>query len=106
QQLVDELLVYTAPILLGGPHHAVTELGITTLTESQQFQFSSIHSLDTDIVSTLFKEHYCLPASSKVAVALPTSLKQLRLPWRSQSTPRRCSTTCAAAIRSPLTGSA
>ena len=57
QQLVDELLVYTAPILLGGPHHAVTELGITTLTESQQFQFSSIHSLDTDIVSTLFKEH-------------------------------------------------
>lgn len=57
QQLVNELLIYTAPILLGGPHHAVADLDIATLTGSQQYHFSNIHCLDTDMVSTLLKEH-------------------------------------------------
>lgn len=57
EQLADELLVYTAPRLLGGPHHAVGDLGITTLAESHNFTFSSIHHLDTDTVSTLRKDH-------------------------------------------------
>lgn len=56
-QLADELLVYTAPRLLGGPHHAVGDLGVTNLAESHNFVFSSIHHLDTDTVSTLRKDH-------------------------------------------------
>lgn len=56
-QLADELLVYTAPLLLGGTHHAVGDLGITTLTGAQDFRFDSIHRLDADTVTTLRKDH-------------------------------------------------
>lgn len=56
EQLADELLVYTAPMLLGGPHHAVGDLGIPTLTDAQNFTFSSIHRLETDTVTTLRKD--------------------------------------------------
>lgn len=55
--LVDELLVYTAPTLLGGPHHAVGELGVSTLSQRKNFSFTGIQRLDTDLVMTLRKEH-------------------------------------------------
>ncbi|WP_022870651.1 bifunctional diaminohydroxyphosphoribosylaminopyrimidine deaminase/5-amino-6-(5-phosphoribosylamino)uracil reductase RibD [Yaniella halotolerans] len=57
QHLADELLIYTAPLLLGGPHHAVGELGIETLTDAHKLVFSSMHQLDADTVSTLRKDH-------------------------------------------------
>lgn len=57
QHLADELLIYTAPLLLGGPHLAVGELGIDTLTEAHKLTFSSIHQLEADTVSTLRKDH-------------------------------------------------
>lgn len=57
EQLADELLIYTAPLLLGGPHHAVADLGIPTITEAHNFTFSSIHQLESDTVSTLRKDH-------------------------------------------------
>lgn len=57
EQLADELLIYTAPKVLGGPYHAVEDLGISTLAESQNFIFADMHRLDTDTVSTLCKDH-------------------------------------------------
>src|SRR5699024_9795992 len=57
QHLADELLIYTAPLLLGGPHLAVGELGIDTLTELNQLNLSSIHQIEADTVSTLRNDH-------------------------------------------------
>lgn len=56
-QLADQLLIYTAPSLLGGPHHVVEDLGITTLAERFNFAFTGMHRLDTDLVTTLRKDH-------------------------------------------------
>ena len=56
-QLADHLLIYTAPSLLGGPHHVVEDLGITTLAERFNFAFTGMHRLDTDLVTTLRKDH-------------------------------------------------
>lgn len=57
EQLADELLIYTAPLLLGGPHHAVGDLGIATLTDGFALEFTDIHQLATDTLTTLRKEH-------------------------------------------------
>lgn len=46
--LVDELHVYTAPILLGGPRLAVTDVGVGTITEAHHYRFVSLHSLGDD----------------------------------------------------------
>jgi len=56
EQLADQLLIYTAPSLLGGPHHVVQDLGVTTLAERFDFTFTGIHRLDTDLVTTLRKD--------------------------------------------------
>lgn len=56
-RLVDKLLIYTAPTLLGGPHHAIGELGISTLAQRMKFSFYGVHRLDTDLVTTLRKDH-------------------------------------------------
>lgn len=55
--LVDELLVYTAPTLLGGPYHAVGELGVNTLAQRKDFTFTGVQRLGDDLVMTLRKEH-------------------------------------------------
>lgn len=56
-QLANKLLIYTAPIMLGGPHHAVGDLGISTLKERFDFTFTGIQRLDTDLIMTLRKDH-------------------------------------------------
>lgn len=55
--LADQLLIYTAPTLLGGPHHVVSDLGIVTLTDRLNFEFTGVHRMDTDLVTTLRKDH-------------------------------------------------
>lgn len=57
EQLADHLLIYTAPTLLGGPHHVVDDLGISTLDERYDFAFTEMYQLDTDLVTTLRKDH-------------------------------------------------
>lgn len=56
-QLADELLIYTAPTLLGGPHTVVDDLGIDSLAQRDDFIFTGVHRLDTDIVTILRKDH-------------------------------------------------
>lgn len=55
--LVDKLLIYTAPTVLGGPYHAIGDIGISTLEERLNFSFYGVHRLDTDLVTTLRKDH-------------------------------------------------
>jgi len=57
QQLADELLIYTAPILLGGTHHAVGDLNVSTLLDAHSYTFGGVHRLDTDLLTTLRKDH-------------------------------------------------
>lgn len=58
--LVDEVLVYVAPALLGGPRLAIHDLGIATMRDIARLQFTSIEELGTDILITATltpKEH-------------------------------------------------
>lgn len=52
--LVDELLVYVAPALLGGPGLAVSDLGVGTMTDIVRLSFTGIehHGPDLLIVAT------------------------------------------------------
>ncbi|WP_157002884.1 bifunctional diaminohydroxyphosphoribosylaminopyrimidine deaminase/5-amino-6-(5-phosphoribosylamino)uracil reductase RibD [Agromyces laixinhei] len=48
--LVDELLVYLAPALLGGPRLAVGELGVPTIDAALRFDFTVIERLGDDVL--------------------------------------------------------
>ncbi len=48
--LVDELLIYVAPALLGGPRLAVSDLGIDTMADIARLSFSSVERLGPDLL--------------------------------------------------------
>ena len=48
--LVDEVLVYLAPMLLGGPRVAVGDLGITGIAEARHFDFAAVERLGDDLL--------------------------------------------------------
>lgn len=47
--LVDELLVYQAPVLLGGARPAIEDLGIATLADAKRWQFVEVTQLGADL---------------------------------------------------------
>ncbi|SDS25001.1 bifunctional diaminohydroxyphosphoribosylaminopyrimidine deaminase/5-amino-6-(5-phosphoribosylamino)uracil reductase RibD [Microterricola viridarii] len=48
--LADELLVYLAPVLLGGPKLALGELGIASIDEALRLELASVEQLGDDIL--------------------------------------------------------
>jgi diaminohydroxyphosphoribosylaminopyrimidine deaminase / 5-amino-6-(5-phosphoribosylamino)uracil reductase len=48
--LVDELLVYLAPVLLGGSRLAIGDLGIATIAEARQFDLAAVERLGDDLL--------------------------------------------------------
>ena len=48
--LVDELLVYLAPTLIGGPRLAVGDLGIASIADARRFDFAAIERLGDDVL--------------------------------------------------------
>lgn len=48
--LVDELLVYLAPMLLGGPKTALDDLGVTTMAEAHRLSIHRIETLGDDLL--------------------------------------------------------
>ncbi|MFB9309212.1 diaminohydroxyphosphoribosylaminopyrimidine deaminase/5-amino-6-(5-phosphoribosylamino)uracil reductase [Agromyces hippuratus] len=48
--LVDELLVYLAPALLGGPRLALGDLGVPTIAAARRFDFAVIERLGDDVL--------------------------------------------------------
>ena len=49
---VDELLVYLAPTLIGGPKLAITDLGIDTIADQRRLTITGLDRLGDDIVIT------------------------------------------------------
>lgn len=50
--LADEVLVYLAPLLLGGPRTALDDLGVTTMAEAHRLSIRSIETLGDDLLVT------------------------------------------------------
>ncbi len=48
--LADELLVYLAPVLLGGPQLALGELGIASIDEALRLELASVERLGDDLL--------------------------------------------------------
>lgn len=48
--LVDEVLVYVAPMLLGGPRVAVGDLGISGIADARHFDFAAVERLGDDLL--------------------------------------------------------
>lgn len=53
QRLVDELIVYCAPVLLGNLAQALVELPLSKMQEKVRWQFSSVEQIDTDLKLSL-----------------------------------------------------
>jgi diaminohydroxyphosphoribosylaminopyrimidine deaminase/5-amino-6-(5-phosphoribosylamino)uracil reductase len=47
--LFDEILIYQAPLLVGGSNVAVEEIGISTMADAKQLDFTEVTQLDKDI---------------------------------------------------------
>jgi diaminohydroxyphosphoribosylaminopyrimidine deaminase/5-amino-6-(5-phosphoribosylamino)uracil reductase len=47
--LVDEYAIYLAPALLGGPHVALTDIGVTTIAEQRKLHVLSVEQLGADL---------------------------------------------------------
>lgn len=50
--LVDELHITMGPMLLGGPHLAITDLGVSTMADAHHLTISDVERLGDDIVVT------------------------------------------------------
>lgn len=50
--LADELLVYTAPLLLGGDRLAVTDVGVDTMGAAHHYSFTHVEALGDDVLLT------------------------------------------------------
>lgn len=48
--LADELLVYVAPVLLGGDRLALQDIGVTTITEARRLAVASVTPLGDDLL--------------------------------------------------------
>lgn len=48
--LADELLIYLAPKLLGGPKVALGELGVTTMAEAKELSITELRPLGNDVL--------------------------------------------------------
>lgn len=65
ERLADELLVYVAPVLLGGDQLAVRDIGVTTIGDAQRLAVASVIPLGDDL---LYVAH---PASAPPATGSP-----------------------------------
>jgi diaminohydroxyphosphoribosylaminopyrimidine deaminase / 5-amino-6-(5-phosphoribosylamino)uracil reductase len=48
--LVDRILAYVAPIMLGGPISAVDDLGVPTIAKAMRWRFDGIESIGPDVL--------------------------------------------------------
>jgi diaminohydroxyphosphoribosylaminopyrimidine deaminase/5-amino-6-(5-phosphoribosylamino)uracil reductase len=48
--LADEVLVYLAPAVIGGPRTAVADVGVTTIADALRFDFADLVRLGDDLL--------------------------------------------------------
>jgi diaminohydroxyphosphoribosylaminopyrimidine deaminase/5-amino-6-(5-phosphoribosylamino)uracil reductase len=53
--VIDRILVYVAPILLGGPVTAVDDVGVPTIARALRWQFDGVDRLGPDLVLSLVR---------------------------------------------------
>ena len=51
--VVNRILAYTAPILLGGPITAVDDIGVLSIAQAQRWQFDGVESIGPDVLLSL-----------------------------------------------------
>jgi diaminohydroxyphosphoribosylaminopyrimidine deaminase/5-amino-6-(5-phosphoribosylamino)uracil reductase len=51
--VIDRILAYVAPILLGGPIAAVDDVGVPTMARALRWQFDGIDRAGPDLVLSL-----------------------------------------------------
>ena len=61
--LVDEVLAYTAPVLLGGPRSALIDLGVGTIAEAIRLRISDVEHLGDDLLIVAVPAATSSPAS-------------------------------------------
>ena len=66
--LVDEVLAYTAPVLLGGPRSALIDLGVDTITDAIRLRISQVQHLGDDLLIV------AVPADAASVPALAAAL--------------------------------
>ncbi len=72
--LVDEVLIYLAPLLLGGPRVALDDLGVTTMSEAHALRIHRIETLGDDLlVVARPRDHHAIPAISIPAISTPAT---------------------------------
>jgi diaminohydroxyphosphoribosylaminopyrimidine deaminase/5-amino-6-(5-phosphoribosylamino)uracil reductase len=49
QGLFDEILIYQAPLLIGGTNVAVTDIGISTMADGLALEFVEVKLLGADV---------------------------------------------------------
>ncbi|WP_375384673.1 bifunctional diaminohydroxyphosphoribosylaminopyrimidine deaminase/5-amino-6-(5-phosphoribosylamino)uracil reductase RibD [uncultured Microbacterium sp.] len=67
--LVDEVLAYVAPVLLGGERLAVTDIGVTTIGAAQRLDVASVQTLGDDLLITLLTRGAPISASTSTGRA-------------------------------------
>jgi diaminohydroxyphosphoribosylaminopyrimidine deaminase/5-amino-6-(5-phosphoribosylamino)uracil reductase len=61
--VIDRILAYLAPILLGGPVTAIDDVGVPTIARAQRWKFDGIESIGPDVLLSL------VPASDRSALS-------------------------------------
>jgi len=50
EDLVDEVLAYVAPVLLGGDRVALADIGVPTIAAARRLEVASVESLGADLL--------------------------------------------------------
>lgn len=53
--VIDRILAYVAPILLGGPITAVDDVGVQSIGQAQRWRFDGMHPVGPDVLLSLIK---------------------------------------------------
>jgi diaminohydroxyphosphoribosylaminopyrimidine deaminase/5-amino-6-(5-phosphoribosylamino)uracil reductase len=51
--VIDRIIAYVAPILLGGPIAAVDDVGVLSIAHAQRWRFDGIDSMGPDLLLSL-----------------------------------------------------
>lgn len=66
--LVDDVLVYIAPTLIGGPRLALTDIGVSTITDQRRLAVASVDRLGDDLLVVAHPQADGPSTSSGIAV--------------------------------------
>jgi diaminohydroxyphosphoribosylaminopyrimidine deaminase/5-amino-6-(5-phosphoribosylamino)uracil reductase len=51
--LIDRILAYVAPILLGGPITVIDDVGVASISKAQRWKFDGVHTIGPDVLLSL-----------------------------------------------------